>query len=161
VSPTTDEDLRVIRVDEFLPHPPAKVWRALTDPELLARWLMPNDFKLEIGHRFTVQSDPKPAIRFDGVGYCEVLDFEVERILRISWCDRPGGENGLDSTVTWQLVPEGRGTRLFVEHAGFDPDNPYQQLSRRVMGGREGGQGGWHSSFRRISQVLIELEPAA
>jgi uncharacterized protein YndB with AHSA1/START domain len=144
----TAEDLTTIRVDEFLPHPPAKVWRGLTDPELMARWLMPGDFKLEVGHRFTLRTAPMPAVRFDGVVHCQVIAFEHERMLRISWVD-PGTENGLNSTVTWRLVPEGRGTRLFVEHAGFDPDNPYQQRSRRTMDGR-----GWRTTARRLGSVL-------
>jgi uncharacterized protein YndB with AHSA1/START domain len=145
----TGEDLTAIRVDEFLPHPPAKVWRALTEPRLMAKWMMaPADFRLEVGHRFTFRTNPKPAVRFGGVVYCEVLAFEPERMLRISWVDR-GTENGLDSTVTWRLVPEGRGTRLFVEQVGFDPDNPYQQLGRRIMGGQ-----GWRGSARRLRAAL-------
>jgi uncharacterized protein YndB with AHSA1/START domain len=148
----TEGDLTTIRVDEFLPHPPAKVWRALTDPGLMARWLMPGDFKLEVGHRFTLRTGAMPAVRFGGVVHCEVLAFEPERMLRISWVDRGAG-NGLDSTVTWRLVPEGRGTRLFVEHDGFDPDNPYQQLGRRIMGDQ-----GWRTTARRLGGLLATVD---
>jgi hypothetical protein len=49
---------QVLRVEEFLPCPKEGVWRALTDPDLIARWLMPNDFKLQAGHRFAIDSDP-------------------------------------------------------------------------------------------------------
>ena len=35
---------RVIRKEIFLPHPPEDVWLALTDPQALAEWLMPNNF---------------------------------------------------------------------------------------------------------------------
>ena len=62
-----------IVTDSFLPHPPAKVWNALTDPALLAAWLMPNDFVPALGHRFTFQTEPVPAQGFDGVIRCEVL----------------------------------------------------------------------------------------
>jgi uncharacterized protein YndB with AHSA1/START domain len=133
----------VIHVDEFLPHRPERVWRALTDPEQLAAWLMPNDFAPAVGHRFTFRTDPKPG--FDGIVHCEVLDLEPPRLLRISW---RGG--GLDTTVTWTLVPEGRGTRMFLEHAGFDPDDAAQQQVRRIL------DGGWRSHvLRRIEQVLV------
>ena len=54
-----------IRTDSFFPHPPEKVWRALTDPQLLAAWLMPNDFEPRVGHRFTFRTDPVPAHGFD------------------------------------------------------------------------------------------------
>lgn len=133
----------VIHVDEFLPHPPERVWRALTDPEQLAAWLMPNDFAPAVGHRFTFRTDPRPG--FDGIVHSEVLALEPPRRLRISW---RGG--GLDTTVTWTLEPEGRGTRLFLEHAGFDPDDQAQQHVRRIL------DGGWRSHvLRRIEQVLI------
>jgi uncharacterized protein YndB with AHSA1/START domain len=144
-------DLTAIHVDEFLPHPPAKVWRALTEPALIARWLMPNDFRLEIGHRYTMRTQPIPAVRFSGVVACEVLEFEAERMLRIRWADA-GRADGLDSTVTWRLAPEGRGTRLFLDHEGFDPGDPGQRLSRRIMGG------GWKSHiFRGMEKVLTDL----
>lgn len=151
-------DPSVIRVDEFLPHPPAKVWKALTDPELMARWLMPNDFTLRIGHTFTFRTRPKPAIGFNGVGHSEVLDFNVEKMLQIAWRAAPDDANTLDSVVTFTLEPEGTGTRLFVVHDGFDPDDPYQALSRRIMGGGSEG-GGWKGVGRRISEVIEAALP--
>ena len=139
------EDLHAIHVDEYLAHPPAKVWRALTDPELLGKWLMRNDFQPVVGHRFTFVTDPVPGSDFDGVVRCEVLVVEPERLLRISWA---GGAE-VATTVTWRLEPEGRGTRLFLAHEGFDPDSPGQQLARRVMGG------GWRSRMMpRLAAVL-------
>lgn len=124
----------VIAVDQFLAHPPEKVWRALTDAELLARWLMPNDLKPIVGHRFTFRTEPRPRQGFDGIVHCEVLAVEPRRLLRIAW---RGGR--LDTTVTWTLTPEGRGTRLLLEHAGFDPDDPIQRQAFTIMGG------GWRS----------------
>ncbi|NEE03811.1 SRPBCC family protein [Phytoactinopolyspora halotolerans] len=147
------DDPRTIRVDEFLPHPPSKVWVALTDSDLMAQWLMPNDFKLEIGHRFTFHTTPFPAVGFGGVGHSEVLDFEHERMLRIAWRAAPDDVSSLDSVVTFTLEPEGTGTRLFIVHDGFDPDDPYQALSRRIMGGGTAG-GGWTGTARRISGVI-------
>ena len=91
-----------IRTDSFFPHPPEKVWRALTNPELLASWLMPNDFEPRVGHQFTFRTDPVPAHGFDGIIRCEVLELRRPGD-GISWA---GG--GLDTTVTWDLVPEGR-----------------------------------------------------
>jgi uncharacterized protein YndB with AHSA1/START domain len=70
-----------IRMDNFYPYPPALAWRALTEPDLIARWLMPNTFKAEVGHRFTFQAAPIPAVKFDGVTYCEVLEVVEERLL--------------------------------------------------------------------------------
>ena len=64
-----------IEVDEFLPRPPGRVWQALTDPALLARWLMPNDFKPVVGHAFTFRTEPVPRHGFDGIVACEVLSW--------------------------------------------------------------------------------------
>lgn len=60
-----------LRIEKTYPHPRARVWRALVDPELLARWLMPNDFAPRVGHRFTFRTEPGPG--FDGIVRCEVL----------------------------------------------------------------------------------------
>jgi uncharacterized protein YndB with AHSA1/START domain len=139
-------DARTIHVDEFLAHAPARVWKALTDPVLLAKWLMPNDFRAVVGHRFTFLTDPRPNVGFDGLVHCEVLAVEPERLLRISW---RGGT--LDTTVTWTLAPEGRGTRLFLEHDGFDPDDPAQQFSRRIM------DGGWRSKVMAAFRAALDL----
>lgn len=141
----TETEAREIRIVEHLPHSPARVWRALTEPERIARWLMPNDFKLEVGHRFTMRGQPIPAVRFDGVVHCEVLAFEPERMLRYRWCD-PGTENGLDSVVTWTLEPADGGTRLTLVHEGFDPANAYQRLGRGFM------SSGWVSVIRRLGE---------
>jgi uncharacterized protein YndB with AHSA1/START domain len=142
------DDPRTIEVDEFLPHSTALVWRALTDPALLSRWLMPNDFQPTVGHRFTFHTTPIPDVDFDGVVHCEVLDIEPEKSLRIAW----RGGAALDTTVTWTLAAEGTGTRLFLVHDGFDPDNAIHQTARRTM------SSGWRSNLlRRLSQCLAAL----
>ncbi|WP_222851737.1 SRPBCC family protein [Phytoactinopolyspora mesophila] len=137
-----------IHLDEFLPHAPHKVWRALTEPELIARWLMPNDFKLEVGHRFTFRSRPMPDVGFGGICHSEVLAFEVGHMLRIAWRAAPEDRSSLDSVVTFTLEPEGRGTRLFLTHDGFDPGDPLQALSHRIMGS------GWKGIGRRVAAAI-------
>jgi uncharacterized protein YndB with AHSA1/START domain len=138
-----------IEIDQYLAHPPAKVWHALTDPDLLATWLMPNDFRPVVGHRFTFRTDPRPGQEFDGVVHCEVVELDPERLLRIAW---RGGR--LDTTVTWTLRPEGRGTRLFLEHAGFDPADPVQRQAWTIMGG------GWRSHvLAALEKVLAGASP--
>lgn len=138
---------RTIAIDQFFPYSPAKVWKALTDPELLARWLMPNDFRLEVGHRFTFKGTPVPKVKFSGLVQCEVLNFEVERRLCYSWADF-AGENDLHSTVTWRLEPEGQGTHLFLEQSGFDIAHPLLQLSYQIM------SGGWGRLIRQLGEML-------
>ncbi len=93
-------------------HPPAKVWRALTEREALAAWFMENDFEPRVDHEFTFRTDPAPG--FDGVIRCRVLEIEPERRLRFSWRGGP-----VDTVVTWTLEPDGDETRLRVEQTGF------------------------------------------
>jgi uncharacterized protein YndB with AHSA1/START domain len=142
------EDLTTIEVDQFYPHPPDKVWRALTEPELIAQWLMPGDFRLEIGHRYTMQSRPVPASGFSGLVEAEVLAFETEKLLRLGWRDAAGGD--ADWTLTWTLQPEGRGTRLFLLHEGFDPDDPLQRQAHTIM------NGGWRTGVPKSLAKLLD-----
>ncbi|MDH2429419.1 SRPBCC domain-containing protein [Sphaerisporangium sp. TRM90804] len=147
----TDDDPTTLRVDQFLPHPPAKVWRALTEPELLAQWMMPGDFRLEVGHRYTMQGVAIPATGFSGTVQAEVLAFEIGKMLSISWQDAaPQPGDHADWTITWTLHPEGRGTRLFLLHEGFDPDDPRQQLSRTIM------NGGWRTGVIRALATVLD-----
>jgi uncharacterized protein YndB with AHSA1/START domain len=128
---------RDIVVDEWLPHPPAKVWKALTTAELIGRWLMPNDFEPVVGKSFTFKT--RPIGDWDGVVQCEVLEVVQPTRLVYSW---KGGDNAapLDSVVTWTLQAEGNGTRLRMVHAGFrSPHNDfaYDAMSpgwRRIVG---------------------------
>jgi uncharacterized protein YndB with AHSA1/START domain len=127
----------VIRIDQLVPHPPARVWAALTDPELHARWWAAGDVRPVVGHRFTLDMGSW------GRQPCEVLAVEPERLLSYSFA--PGT---LDSTLTWRLEPEGEGTRLFLEHAGFDLESP---LGRQAF---EGMGRGWPGVVGRIDQAL-------
>ncbi|MGW0410741.1 SRPBCC family protein [Streptomyces collinus] len=132
------DDLTTVRVAQFFPHPPAKVWRALTEPGLLARWQMPGaeEFRLEVGHRYRMTSVPRPHSRFSGVVEVRVLAYDIERMLSLRWEDADPA-NLAEWTVTWTLEQEGRGTRLFLVHEGFDPDDPAQMSARKIM------DGGW------------------
>jgi uncharacterized protein YndB with AHSA1/START domain len=133
-----------IVTESFLPHPPAKVWNALTDPTLLAEWLMPNDFVPIIGHRFTFETEPVPDHGFDGIIRCEVLELNPKSELRIAW---HGGS--LVSTVSWRLEREGTGTRLFLTHEGFDDSDPGQILTKQILGG------GWRGKIAsRLERLL-------
>jgi uncharacterized protein YndB with AHSA1/START domain len=74
------------------------------------------------------------------------------RTIRIAWRAAPEDPSRLDSTVTFTLEPEGRGTRLFLVHDGFDPDDPWQLASRRILGG------GWKGAAGRMPEVIEAAE---
>lgn len=106
---------------QFTFHQPVEVvWDYLTDSELLAQWLMPNDFKPIIGHKFQFGAKPKLKIGFDGRIYCEVLEIVPYKKLVYSWKGGLSKDNpSLNSTVTWTLTPIDNGTILTLEHKGF------------------------------------------
>jgi uncharacterized protein YndB with AHSA1/START domain len=143
------EPWKSIVVELELRHPPEKVWRALTEPELIAAWLMPNDFRLQIGHRFTMRT--RPAAGFDGVVDCEVLAVETNRRLSYSWRggskERRGYGASLDTVVTWTLSPgAGGGTRLRLDHDGFTAG---QESTFNIL------KQGWSTNVaERLGQVL-------
>ncbi|MCA8970771.1 MAG: SRPBCC domain-containing protein [Planctomycetes bacterium] len=101
-----------IRVQRTYPHARAHVWRALTDPDLLARWLMPNDFAPVVGHRFTFRTEPGPG--FDGIVHCEVREVEEPTRLVYTWVGGP-----IDTVIRFELEDVPGGTRLVVEQSGF------------------------------------------
>jgi uncharacterized protein YndB with AHSA1/START domain len=87
---TTMLDTQSVTMEFDLPHPPAKVWRALTEPELLAKWLMPTDMQPIIGKSFTFKVQlPAGATGWDGIVNCEMKEIEQHKRLRYSW--RGGG----------------------------------------------------------------------
>jgi uncharacterized protein YndB with AHSA1/START domain len=118
------KDQESIVVDYNLQHPPNRVWQALTDPKLLESWLMPNDIRAEVGHRFHFQT--QPVGEWDGVVDCEVLEVVPHQRLVYSWrggLSKPGAQGReVDTIVAWELRPSGSGgTILHLEHSGFDP----------------------------------------
>jgi uncharacterized protein YndB with AHSA1/START domain len=92
------------------PNRPEDVWRALTDSDALAGWLMENDFAPRIGHKFHFRL--KSRFGFNRIIPCEVLEVNEPRVLSYTW----GGEG---SVVTFRLEPAGEGTRLSLEHKGL------------------------------------------
>src|SRR4051794_4624027 len=97
-------DTRTLVVEREMPHPPEKVWRALTQGALIAEWLMQNDFQPVVRHRFNFRATPMP--HWNGVVDCEVLAVEPNKRLSYSW-NASGAEaaGGLRTVVTWTLTP--------------------------------------------------------
>ena len=135
VADTTEHgQTEAISFEFDLPHAPAKVWRALTDPVLLAEWLLPViGFRLESGAAFTFQAPAKPG--WDGTVNCRFIEIEPGRRLRWQWIV---GE--LDTTVTFTLTPTALGTHLYLVQSGFRPEQKQNaggaRYGWRMMGGR-------------------------
>jgi len=130
------ETLSVV-VEREIPHPPEKIWRALTQPHLIEEWLMKNDFQPVVGHRFDLRAD------WGAVG-CQVLAVEPNKVLSYTWA-----AYGLESVVTWTLTPTSTGTHLRMEQSGFRPD---QQQAY------QGAKGGWPRFLAALEQVLARID---
>ncbi len=133
----TTTERAVIRLEQHYDHPPAAVWRALTDPELHARWWAAGDVKPVVGHRFELDMGQW------GKQPCEVVAVEPERLFSYRFAT-----GRLDTLITWRLAPEGTGTRLELTHEGFDLDSP---MSRQAF---EGMKKGWPAVLERLAGAL-------
>jgi uncharacterized protein YndB with AHSA1/START domain len=135
MSETSTETLSVV-VEREIPHPPEKIWRALTQPHLIQEWLMTNDFRPVIGHHFNFRADW-------GAVDCQVLAVEPNKTLSYTWA-----AYDLKSVVTWTLTPTSAGTHLRMEQSGFRPDQ------RQAY---QGAKGGWQRFFATLEQVLARI----
>jgi uncharacterized protein YndB with AHSA1/START domain len=129
----TATETRAVIVEREMPHPPEKIWRALTQPHLIEEWLMKNDFKPVVDHKFNLSADW-------GAVDCQVTAVEPNRTLAYTWA-----AYGLESIVTWTLTPTHTGTHLRMEQSGFrnDQEQAYK-----------GAQFGWQKFFANLEQVL-------
>jgi len=141
------DDLTKIELDHYYPHPPEKVWRAITTPDLMGQWMMqPIGFEPVAGNIFEMKTQPMPGQDFSGEIRGKVLEVVAPELLRITWSD---AHAEVDSgwIITWLLRPEGHGTRILFSHTGFDPDNAVTQRARSIMGP------GWASMLDNLEAV--------
>lgn len=125
-----------------LQHPPGKVWRALTDPVLLAEWLLPVfEFKLAPGADFTFKAPPQPG--WDGNVNCRIREIEAQRRLSYTWV-----VGDLDTVVTFTLTPTESGTRLSLVQSGFKSDQ------KQALGG---ARYGWKLMGGRLVDLLARV----
>jgi uncharacterized protein YndB with AHSA1/START domain len=127
---------RSVIIERDLPHPPERVWRALTQGHLIEEWLMQTDFEPVAGHRFNFRADW-------GAVDCQVMAIEPHKALSYTWA-----AYGLESVVTWTLTPTSTGTHLRMEQSGFRPDQQRAYL---------GATDGWPRFFAALERVLARI----
>ena len=136
------EGTRTVVIERVFPHAPEKVWRALTESQLVAQWLMKNDFEPVVGRRFQLRSDPVP--NWDGVIDCEVLVVEPAKRLAYTWSTM-----GMASEVLFTLTAADGGTRVRMEHSGFPQDNDAAY---------KGATYGWQNFLGKLDTVVAGLK---
>lgn len=133
----TASETRTVVIERAFAHAPEKIWRALTQPHLIADWLMQNDFVPARDHRFSMSAEW-------GAIDCLVLEIEPNETLAYRW-----DAMGLESVVTWTLTPQGAGTLLRMEQTGFRSD---QKLAYH------GARAGWPNFLNRLEQLLERID---
>ena len=137
-------ETRSVVVEREIAHPPEKLWHALTQPHLIEEWLMKNDFKPSVGHRFNLRGE------WGGVLDCEVLAVEPNRMLSYTWnFAHEDAAFDLTSVVTFTLTPTNTGTHLRMEQTGFRTGQKQAYGGARV---------GWQQFFAKLEQVLARAD---
>lgn len=132
-------------MEREMPHPPEKVWRALTQQALIEDWLMANDFEPVEGRAFKLRTAPMP--HWDGVVDGEVLEVLPHQRLVYRWVVG-NDEAALRTVVTWTLTATDGGTQVRMEQTGFREDQR-QNLKGAVWG--------WNKNLDAFERVLGEM----
>jgi uncharacterized protein YndB with AHSA1/START domain len=140
---------KTIQKEMVIPQPRERVWRAITDSATLAEWMFPNDFEPRVGHQFTFRVPGNPKMNFDGLTVrCEVLECEPPSRLEFSW----SADGALENTrVSFRLEPDGDGTRLLLEHSGFDVSQPFGQQAFK------GAALGWAKMLKQLAAAVASV----
>lgn len=128
---------RSVIVERDIAYPPEKLWRALTQSDLVEEWIgMKSDLQPNLGHSFRFVGD------WGGVD-CEIIEVEPHKTLAYKW-----DAFGLVSVVTWTLTPTASGTHLRMEQAGFrdDQEQAFQ-----------GASASWPQFITTLEQVVARL----
>jgi uncharacterized protein YndB with AHSA1/START domain len=142
IDKTAPSQTESISFEFDLHHLPEKVWRALTDPVLLAEWLLPVvDLKLEPGTAFTFKAPPQPG--WDGMVNCRFREIEAQRKLSYTWV-----VGDMHTVVTFTLTPTASGTRLSLVQSGFKADQ-----KRNFAGARYG----WNMMGGKLVDLLARI----
>jgi uncharacterized protein YndB with AHSA1/START domain len=113
-----------------------KVWSALTDSSKLAKWVMENDFKPAVGHRFQFRTQPTEW--WNGIIDGEVLIVDAPNRLSYTWAS--GGEK---HTVTWTLQDLGDAkVNLHLEQTGIS--------NVQALNGAKYGWGKWCDELEKV-----------
>ena len=139
---TAPSQCESLAFDFDLPHAPEKVWRALTEPALLAEWLLPvTGLILEPGAAFEFRTQPQPG--WDGTVHCATLAVATQRTLSYTWV-----VGDIDTVVTFTLTPTSSGTRLSLVQSGFKPEQKRNFGSARY---------GWNMMGGKLVDVLARV----
>ena len=134
----SDPETRSVIVEREVPYPPEKIWRALTQPHLIAEWLMANDFAGRAGSSLSVSR-------------------------RLGFGRLPGHAHRAQPRAVLQLGRDGAGKHCHLDAVAYAKPAPICAWS--IPGFRPGqaqayggAKQGWQNFLGKLEQVL-EKEP--
>ncbi len=132
-----DGDRYVLRFERHYPHPPEKVWRAITDPAELKHWF-PSSIEGERVQgaklRFLFEG------AFEGATEGTMRVYDPPRVLEYSWDE---------DILRFELVPDGKGCKLIFTDS----------FTERSKAARDAS--GWHSCLDQLAAVITGEQPDA
>jgi uncharacterized protein YndB with AHSA1/START domain len=143
----------VVKVERLIPASPETVFRAITTPDLFARWMGPDGSSTRVDTMnpvaggalaFTVSMPDGSEATLRGI----YRDLDPPRRIVHTWADAGDGASDV-STVTYELEPNGEGTRLVLTHVGV----PAEDLERV--------DGGWGHVLDNLVRFATDLETTA
>ena len=124
-------------------HPPAKVWRALTEPALIRQWLSPDLTDCQMDAR------PGGSFRYSWPKFFfsgPILEAAPPH--RLVHVEHFNGDTSHGPTVTTTLVPEASGTRMTVVMR-------YRDAAARASAIEQGFTDGIDDVYGRIEDLVI------
>lgn len=131
-----------IEKTQWYAHSIDTVWNAITETEQVSQWLVPTDFKAEVGASYTLKNPKDDCDMVRG----EVLEASPYTLV-YSWINETCKE--VVTLITWNLVEENNGTTLNMVHSGisqYDNDTAPDMI--------ESYTGGWERCFNNLGEIL-------
>jgi uncharacterized protein YndB with AHSA1/START domain len=126
-----------VRFERYYPRPVERVWSAITDPERLADWMGACRVEPHVGGRIELMVDgPHPATG-------RIVVWDPPNVLEFTWSNT----HAPNSTIRYELQPQGSGTRLIFTHTGM----PYTTSALMLPG--------WHNFLARLAGVVDGTPP--
>lgn len=125
----------------------SKVWRALTEPALLEKWLMmTTTFLPQKGKEFTFKADPTEV--WDGIFNCKVMEVVENKKLVYTW---NAGFLNTDTLVTISLKEIGNKTEIILVHSGWE------NVAAGADESKKAHDEGWDIRFvQKLKEVIEE-----
>lgn len=113
-----------VAISMYMEAPPETVFRTLTEPELLNQWIATaarvdarEGGGFDLGWMGCGDGNTPPSLDDSPM---KILELVPGKRLTLSWPDWRGDASVPDQKVTWDLAPEGSGTRVEFRHTGFE-----------------------------------------